>query len=97
MGNSLGMIETIGLTGSIAAADAMLKAANVRLIGGYNRVGSGLISVMVQGEIGAVRAAVEAGEQAAGRLTEVKSVHVIPRPHADVEKVFVIDKKGGSK
>ena len=89
MGNSLGLIETIGLTGSIAAADAMLKAANVKLVGNYIRVGSGLITVMVQGEIGAVRAAVEAGEQAASKLTTIKSIHVIPRPHADVEKVFL--------
>lgn len=89
MGNSLGLIETIGLTGAVAAADAMLKAANVKLIGEYIRVGSGLITVMIQGEIGAVRAAVEAGEQAASRLTTIKSVHVIPRPHEDVEKVYL--------
>lgn len=88
MGNSLGLIETIGLTGAIAASDAMLKAANVKMVGGITRVGSGLITVMIQGEVGAVKAAVEAGEQAAGRLTEIKSVHVIPRPHSDVEKVF---------
>ncbi len=92
MGNSLGLIETIGLTGAIAASDAMLKAANVKMVGGITRVGSGLITVMVQGEVGAVKAAVEAGEQAAGRLTEVKSVHVIPRPHSDVEKVFLTGK-----
>ena len=89
MSNSLGMIETIGLAGSIAAADAMLKAANVELIGGYTRVGSGLISIMVQGEVGAVRAAVEAGEQAASSLTEIKSTHIIPRPHNDVEELFI--------
>ena len=88
MGNSLGLIETIGLTGAIAASDAMLKAANVKMVGGITKVGSGLITVMIQGEVGAVKAAVEAGEQAAGRLTEIKSVHVIPRPHSDVEKVF---------
>ncbi len=88
MGNSLGLIETIGLTGAIAASDAMLKAANVKMVGGMTRVGSGLITVMIQGEVGAVKAAVEAGEEAAGRLTEIKSVHVIPRPHSDVEKVF---------
>ncbi|HLV09247.1 MAG TPA: BMC domain-containing protein, partial [Halanaerobiales bacterium] len=87
MGKSLGMIETIGLAGCIAATDAMLKASNIKLAGTYNRIGSGLISIMVQGEIGAVRAAVEAGEQAAERLTEIKSVHIIPRPHQEVEKL----------
>lgn len=92
MGNSLGLIETIGLTGAIAAADAMLKSANVELVGEYVRAGSGLITVMVKGEIGAVRAAVEAGEQAASSLTTIKTVHVIPRPHSDVAKAF-FDKK----
>jgi len=93
MGNSLGLIETIGLTGAVAAADAMLKSANVKLIGDYVRVGSGLITVIVQGEIGAVKAAVEAGEQAASKLASIKSIHVIPRPHLDIEKIF-LEKKG---
>lgn len=92
MGNSLGLIETIGLTGAVAAADQMLKSANVSLVGEYIYSGSGLITVMVQGEIGAVQAAVEAGEQAAGKLTTIKSVHVIPRPHADTERVFLANK-----
>ena len=88
---ALGMIETKGLVGSIEAADAMVKAANVVLIGS-EKIGSGLVSVMVRGDVGAVKAAVEAGGNAAQALGEVIATHVIPRPHADVEKILPIIK-----
>ena len=84
---SLGMIETRGLTAAIEAADAMVKAAEVTLVG-TEKIGSGLVSVMVRGDVGAVKAAVEAGAAAAQRLGEVIATHVIPRPHADVEKIL---------
>ena len=84
---ALGMIETRGLVASIEAADAMLKAANVVMVG-TEKIGSGLVSVMVRGDVGAVKAAVEAGSAAAERLGEVIAVHVIPRPHSDVEKIL---------
>ena len=84
---ALGMIETRGLTAAIEAADAMVKAAEVTLIG-TEKIGSGLVSVMVRGDVGAVKAAVEAGSATAQRLGEVIATHVIPRPHADVEKIL---------
>ena len=84
---ALGMIETKGLVGSVEAADAMVKAANVRLIGKV-QVGGGLVTVMVRGDVGAVKAAVDAGAAAASRVGELISTHVIPRPHEDVEKIF---------
>ena len=84
---ALGMVETRGLIASIEAADAMLKAANVVLVG-TEKIGSGLVTVMVRGDVGAVKAAVEAASAAAGRLGEVIAVHVIPRPHGDVEKIL---------
>ena len=84
---ALGMVETKGLVGSIEAADAMVKAANVRLIGKV-LVGGGLVTVMVRGDVGAVKAAVEAGGSAAKRVGELVSVHVIPRPHSDVEGIL---------
>ncbi|MDY3928748.1 MAG: BMC domain-containing protein [Clostridia bacterium] len=84
---ALGMIETRGLTASIEAADAMTKAANVTLVG-TEKIGSGLVSVMVRGDVGAVKAAVEAGAEAASRLGELVAKHVIPRPHPDVEKIL---------
>ena len=84
---ALGMVETKGLVGSIEAADAMVKAANVTLIGS-EKIGSGLVSVMVRGDVGAVKAAVEAGGAAASRLGEVIATHVIPRPHTDVDKLL---------
>jgi len=84
---ALGMIETRGLTASIEAADAMTKAANVTLVG-TEKIGSGLVSVMVRGDVGAVKAAVEAGAQAASRLGELVAQHVIPRPNSDVEKIL---------
>ena len=84
---ALGMIETKGLVGSVEAADAMVKAANVRLIGTV-QVGGGLVTVMVRGDVGAVKAAVDAGAAAASRVGELISTHVIPRPHEDVEKIL---------
>ncbi len=84
---ALGMIETRGLTAAIEAADAMVKAAEVTLIG-TEKIGSGLVSVMVRGDVGAVKAAVEAGAVTATRLGEVIATHVIPRPHNDVEKIL---------
>lgn len=86
--NALGMIETKGLVGSIEAADAMLKAANV-VLASKTHVGGGLVTVMVRGDVGAVKAAVDAGAAAAERVGELVSVHVIPRPAADVE--YIID------
>ena len=84
---ALGMIETRGLTASIEAAEAMTKAANVTLVG-TEKIGSGLVSVIVRGDVGAVKAAVEAGASAASRLGELVAQHVIPRPHGDVEKIL---------
>lgn len=84
---ALGMIETRGLTASIEAADAMTKAANVTLVG-TEKIGSGLVSVLVRGDVGAVKAAVEAGAEAASRLGELVAQHIIPRPHQDVEKIL---------
>ena len=84
---ALGMIETRGLTAAIEAADAMVKAAEVVLVG-TEKIGSGLVSVMVRGDVGAVKAAVEAGSATASRLGEVIATHVIPRPHNDVEKIL---------
>ena len=84
---ALGMIETRGLVAAIEAADAMVKSAEVVLIG-TEKIGSGLVSVMVRGDVGAVKSAVESGSAAAARLGEVIATHVIPRPHVDVEKIL---------
>ncbi len=84
---ALGMVETKGLVGAIEAADAMVKAANVVLVG-KEQIGSGLVTVMVRGDVGAVKASVDAGAAAAKRVGELVSVHVIPRPHQDVEKII---------
>ena len=84
---ALGMIETRGLVAAIEAADAMVKAAEVTLIG-TEKIGSGLVSVMVRGDVGAVNAAVEAGAAPASKLGELVAKHVIPRPHSDVEKIL---------
>lgn len=84
MNNALGLIETKGLVGAIEAVDAMTKSANVELVG-YEKIGSGLVTVMVRGDVGAVKAAVDAGVVAARAVGEVVSVHVIPRPHQDIE------------
>ena len=85
--NALGMIETIGLVAVIEAADAMVKAANVTLIG-KEHVGGGLVTVLVRGDVGAVKAATDAGAAAAERVGELISIHVIPRPHAEVEAIL---------
>ena len=84
---ALGMVETRGLIGSIEAADAMVKAANVTLIG-KEKIGSGLVTVMVRGDVGAVKAAVDAGAAAAKSVGDLYGVHVIPRPHDDVEGIL---------
>lgn len=86
---ALGLIETKGLVASVEAADAMVKAANVSLIGKVH-VGGGLVTVMVRGDVGAVKAATDAGAAAASRVGELISVHVIPRPHSDVEYILPI-------
>jgi ethanolamine utilization protein EutM len=91
---ALGMVETRGLVASIEAADAMVKAANVVLIGS-EYVGGGFVTVMVRGDVGAVKAATDAGAAAAKRVGEVVSVHVIPRPHSDVEMILPQNTKGG--
>ncbi len=85
--NSLGMVETKGLVGAIEAADAMVKAANVTLVG-KEHIGSGLVTVMVRGDVGAVKAATDAGASAAERVGELIAVHVIPRPHAEVDNIL---------
>lgn len=84
---ALGMIETRGLVGSIEAADAMVKAANVTLVGKVH-VGGGLVTVMIRGDVGAVKAATDAGAAAASKIGELVSVHVIPRPHNEVEMIL---------
>ena len=87
-GNALGLIETFGLVGLIQAVDAMLKAANVELASSVIKVDGGVVSVMVHGDVSSVRAAVEAGAEAAGRVGELRAAHVIPRPAASVVRVF---------
>lgn len=85
--NALGMVETRGLVGAIEAADAMVKSANVQLVG-KEQVGGGLVTVMVRGDVGAVKAATDAGAAAAEKVGELISVHVIPRPHAEVDQIL---------
>ena len=84
---ALGLVETKGLIGAVEAADAMVKAANVRLLG-KEKIGAGYVTVMVRGDVGAVKASVDAGASAAKRVGELVSVHVIPRPHEDVEGII---------
>ena len=86
-GEAIGLIETRGLVGSVEAADAMVKAANVKLMG-EERIGGGLVTVIVKGDVGAVKAAVDAGAAAAKRVGELLSVHVIPRPHSDLDSIL---------
>ena len=85
MGEAVGLIETKGLVAAIEAADAMVKAANVTIVG-YEKIGFGLVTILVRGDVGAVKAAVDAGAAAAQKVGELTSVHVIPRPHVEVEK-----------
>ena len=86
-GEAIGLIETRGLVGGVEAADAMVKAANVKLVG-QERIGGGLVTVIVKGVVGAVKAAVDAGAAAAKRVGELISVHVIPRPHTDLDSIL---------
>ena len=86
-GEAIGLIETRGLVGAIEAADAMVKAANVKLVG-QERIGGGLVTVIVKGDVGAVKAAVDSGAAAAKRVGELLSVHVIPRPHSDLDLIL---------
>jgi len=90
-GEAIGMIETRGLVGSIEAADAMVKAANVTLVG-EERIGGGFVTVIVKGDVGAVKAAVDAGAAAAKRVGELISVHVIPRPHSELDMILTQEK-----
>lgn len=90
--DALGMIETKGLVALIEAADAMAKAARVQLVG-YQQIGGGLVTAMVRGDVAACKAATDAGAAAAKRVGEVVAVHVIPRPHGDLEDIFPIRKK----
>ena len=92
--NSLGMIETKGLIGAIEAADAMVKSANVQLVG-KEQVGGGLVTVMVRGDVGAVKAATDAGAAAAEKVGELISVHVIARPHAEVDAILPKGRNSG--
>ncbi|MES0341669.1 MAG: BMC domain-containing protein [Candidatus Humimicrobiaceae bacterium] len=86
-GEAIGLIETRGLVGGVEAADAMVKAANVKLVG-QERIGGGLVTVIVKGDVGAVKAAVDSGAAAAKRVGELISVHVIPRPHTDLDMIL---------
>lgn len=91
MGEALGMIETKGLVALIEASDAMVKAANVQLVG-WEKIGAGYVTAMVRGDVAAVKAATDAGAAAAGKVGELISVHVIPRPHGSLEDVLPIGK-----
>ena len=87
--DALGMVETIGMVGAIEAGDAMVKAANVKLVN-LEKIGGGYVTALVRGDVGAVKAATEAGAQAAENIGELYAVHVIPRPHSDLETIFPI-------
>ena len=93
---ALGMIETKGLVGAVEAADAMVKSANVQLVG-KEQVGGGLVTVMVRGDVGAVKAATDAGAAAAEKVGELVSVHVIARPHTEVDVILPHGRNGGSQ
>ena len=96
MGEALGMIETRGLTSLIEAADASVKAANVTLVG-WEKIGSGYVTVLVRGDVAAVKAATDAGAAAARRVGELIAVHVIPRPHANVDAALPLGRSEGDK
>ncbi len=91
MGEALGMIETKGLVGLVEASDAMVKAANVQLVG-WEKIGAGYVTAMVRGDVAAVKAATDAGAAAAGKIGELVSVHVIPRPHSSLEEILPVGK-----
>jgi ethanolamine utilization protein EutM len=93
MGEALGMIETRGMTAMLEAADASVKAANVTLVG-WEKIGSGYVTVLMRGDVAAVKAATDAGAAAARRIGELIAVHVIPRPHSDLTAIFSIEPKG---
>ncbi|MCC7535118.1 MAG: ethanolamine utilization microcompartment protein EutM [Deltaproteobacteria bacterium] len=92
MADALGMIETKGFVGMVEAADAMVKAAKVELVG-YEKIGGGYVTAIVRGDVAAVRAATEAGQRAAERVGELVSVHVIPRPHGNIDLVLPLGRK----
>ena len=92
MADALGMIETKGFIGMVEAADAMVKAAKVELVG-YEKIGGGFVTAIVRGDVAAVKAATEAGQRAAERVGELVSVHVIPRPHANIDEVLPLGRK----
>jgi bacterial microcompartment shell protein len=94
MSLALGMLETRGLVACLEAADAMLKSARVSVVG-LQKIGGGLVTVMVRGDVGAVRSAVDAGSEAAGKLGQVNAVHIIPGPHEELEEILTALKSGG--
>ncbi|OFZ78821.1 MAG: ethanolamine utilization protein EutM [Bdellovibrionales bacterium RIFOXYD1_FULL_44_7] len=96
MSEALGMIETKGFVGMVEASDAMVKAARVELVG-YEKIGGGFVTAIVRGDVAAVKAAVEAGARAAEKVGEMVSVHVIPRPHANVDTVLPLGRKNAAK
>lgn len=96
MADALGMIETKGFVGLVEAADAMVKAARVELVG-YEKIGGGYVTAIVRGDVAAVKAATEAGQRAAERVGELVSVHIIPRPHANIDEALPLGRQGSSK
>jgi microcompartment protein CcmL/EutN len=96
MADALGMIETKGFVGMVEAADAMVKAARVELVG-YEKIGGGYVTAIVRGDVAAVKAATEAGQRAAERVGELVSVHVIPRPHANIDLALPLGRQGDGK
>jgi len=94
MADALGMIETKGFVGMVEAADAMVKAARVELVG-YEKIGGGYVTAVVRGDVAAVKAATEAGQRAAERVGELVSVHVIPRPHGNIDEVLPLGRQPG--
>ena len=96
MADALGMIETKGFVGMVEAADAMVKAAKVELVG-YEKTGGGYVTAVVRGDVAAVKAATEAGQRAAERLGEVISVHVIPRPHTNIDLALPLGRQSEAK
>ncbi len=94
MADALGMIETKGFVGMVEAADAMVKAARVELVG-FEKIGGGYVTAIVRGDVAAVKAATEAGQRAAERVGELVSVHVIPRPHVNIDEVLPLGRQGG--
>lgn len=96
MADALGMIETKGFVGMVEASDAMVKAAKVELIG-YEKIGSGFVTAIVRGDVAAVKAATDAGARAAERVGELVSVHIIPRPHDNIDAVLPLGRKPAAK